>query len=74
MSMNDPATADRYRVLDRIGEGVHGIVLRAVDEQDEHQRLVAIKKIALRTKYGDISLNAVREIKVLQHCDHPNVR
>lgn len=83
MSMiGDQTTADRYRILERLGEGVHGIVLRAVDQQqqqddddhpEQHQRQVAIKKIPLRNKYGDISLNAVREIKVLQHCDHPNV-
>lgn len=81
--MGDQTTADRYRIIERIGEGVHGIVLRAVDQQldsdqqqqqsEPEQRQVAIKKIALRNKYGDISLNAVREIKVLQHCDHPNV-
>lgn len=78
--MGDPATADRYRIVERIGEGVHGVVLRAVDQQHpddgphpDQQRQVAIKKIALRNKYGDISLNALREIKVLQHCDHPNV-
>lgn len=61
----------RYKMLNRIGEGVHGIVIRAINI--ETNRLVAIKKIPLKTKYGGISFNAVREIKILQHCCCENV-
>lgn len=65
-------TTNRYKLIDKIGEGVHGVVLRAIDMTNN--RDVAIKKISLRTKYGEIALTAVRELKVLQHCDHKNVR
>lgn len=64
-------TTNRYKVIAKIGEGVHGVVLRAIDMTSN--RDVAIKKISLRTKYGEIALTAVRELKVLQHCDHKNV-
>lgn len=57
----------RYKYLQKIGEGIHGMVLKAHDLTTD--RLVAIKKVSLRTKYGDISLSTVREIKALQHCD-----
>lgn len=64
-------TTNRYKLIGKIGEGVHGVVLRAIDMTNS--RDVAIKKISLRTKYGEIALTAVRELKVLQHCDHKNV-
>lgn len=61
----------RYRIINRLGEGVHGIVLKAIDLTTN--QLVAIKKIPLKTKHGAISLNAIREIKILQHSDCINV-
>lgn len=63
---------NRYKIVGKIGEGVHGIVLKAIDLSDNNREM-AIKKISLQTKYGDISPNAIREIKVLQNCDHKNV-
>lgn len=61
----------RYKLLHKIGEGVHGIVLKAQDTYNN--RIVAIKKVSLRTKYGEVALSTVREIKALQHCDCDNV-
>lgn len=57
----------RYKYLQKIGEGVHGMVLKAQDLSTGN--MVAIKKVSLRTKHGDISLSTVREIKSLQHCE-----
>lgn len=57
----------RYKYIQKIGEGVHGMVLKAQDLTTG--KVVAIKKVSLRTKHGEISLSAVREIKALQHCD-----
>lgn len=65
-TMADTANG-RYKYLQKIGEGIHGMVLKAHDLTTD--RMVAIKKVSLRTKYGDISLSTVREIKALQHCD-----
>lgn len=59
-------------MLNRIGEGVHGIVIKAIDVTNK--KIVAIKKVPLKTKYGGISPNTLREIKTLQHCDCENVR
>lgn len=64
-------TTNRYKLIGKIGEGVHGVVLKAIDQTNNKE--VAIKKISLRTKHGEVALAAIREIKVLQHCHHDNV-
>ena len=62
----------RYKLLQKIGEGVHGVVIKAIDLQDDN-KMVAIKKVALKNKYGGILTNTIREIKSLQQCEHENV-
>ncbi|XP_030372737.1 cyclin-dependent kinase 20 [Scaptodrosophila lebanonensis] len=57
----------RYKMLEKIGEGVHGCVFKALDLQRGNKE-VAIKKVALKNKFGNISLNTLREIKTLQLC------
>lgn len=69
--MSESSHQNRYEIINRLGEGVHGIVLKAIDLSNN--QLVAIKKIPLKTKYGAVSLNAIREIKILQHSDCENV-
>lgn len=58
---------NRYKLTGKLGEGVHGVVLKANDTTLNKE--VAIKKVSLRTKHGDVSLSTIREIKVLQNCD-----
>ncbi|CRL05800.1 CLUMA_CG018828, isoform A [Clunio marinus] len=60
---------NRYKILQKIGEGVHGVVLKAIDTT-ENNKVVAIKMVSLRTKFGGISPNTLREIKSLQHADN----
>lgn len=43
----------RYKILQKIGEGVHGVVLKAVDTT-ESNKVVAIKMVSLRTKFGGL--------------------
>lgn len=65
-------TSNRYKILHKIGEGVHGIVLKAEDLVTK--QIVAIKKVSLRNKHGELSLSTIREIKALQHCSSPYVK
>lgn len=60
----------RYKILEKVGEGVHGSVFKAIDLK--RNRFVAIKKVVLKNKFGNISLNTVREIKILQlvNCEY----
>lgn len=59
--------SSRYKLTGKLGEGVHGIVLKAIDLTLNKE--VAIKKVSLKTKHGDLSISTIREIKVLQNCD-----
>lgn len=61
----------RYKLLGRVGEGVHGLVIKAVDQ--ENNQYVAIKKLSLKNKNGGVQLSTLREIKVLQNCTSEHV-
>ncbi|KAL5285574.1 CDK20 family protein [Megaselia abdita] len=58
----------RYKIIEKISEGVHGYVVKGIDLTTNSE--VAIKKVAIRNKHGNISLSALREIKVLQNCNN----
>lgn len=45
---------NRYKILQKIGEGVHGVVLKAIDTTHDN-KVVAIKKVAMRTKFGGLN-------------------
>lgn len=62
----------RYKLLEKLGEGVHGVVIKAVDQANDN-KIVAIKKLLLKNKYGGLQLSTLREIKVLQHSECENV-
>lgn len=62
----------RYKLLEKLGEGVHGVVIKAEDQANDN-KIVAIKKVLLKNKYGGLQLSTLREIKVLQHSDCENV-
>ncbi|KAL5516172.1 hypothetical protein EMCRGX_G001446 [Ephydatia muelleri] len=56
-----------YQILGRIGEGAHGIVLKAKHIQTGE--LVALKKVPLRRLEDGIPNSALREIKALQESE-----
>jgi len=64
---------NEYKVLSTIGEGAHGIVLKA-KHKGVLERIVALKKITMKkvVKEG-IPLQVIREIKALQFVEHENV-
>jgi len=61
-----------YEVLGVVGEGAHGIVLKA--RHILSQDTVAMKKISIKklSKEG-IPLAVIREVKALQHIEHKNI-
>lgn len=64
---------DRYEVLEKIGEGTFGEVSKALDV--ETGEVVAIKRVRTRGGSGDgVPNTALREMRALQHLQHPNVR
>ncbi|TPX62741.1 hypothetical protein SpCBS45565_g06963 [Spizellomyces sp. 'palustris'] len=62
---------DRYKILGKIGEGAHGVVLKA--KSIETGLVVALKKVPLRRLEDGIPNTILREIKALQEIDHQNV-
>lgn len=46
---------NKYKIMQKIGEGVHGVVLKAVDTT-QGNKVVAIKMVSLRTKFGGFLL------------------
>lgn len=64
-------TADKYRIIEQVGEGTYGQVYKA--SEDNHCQLVALKKVRLENEKEGFPITAVREIKILRQLDHPNI-
>ena len=65
----------RYRKIDFLGEGQFATVFKAEDTENDN-KVVAVKKIKLGQKSDardGINRTALREIKLLQELQHPNV-
>eukprot|EP01010_Urceolus_cornutus_P005570 NODE_983_length_1191_cov_343.863398_g747_i0.p1 GENE.NODE_983_length_1191_cov_343.863398_g747_i0~~NODE_983_length_1191_cov_343.863398_g747_i0.p1 ORF type:complete len:299 (-),score=46.20 NODE_983_length_1191_cov_343.863398_g747_i0:229-1125(-) len=62
---------ERYRKIERIGEGTYGVVFKAEDTQTG--QIVALKKIRLEGEDEGIPGTAVREISLLQELQHRNI-
>lgn len=62
---------DRYKMLERIGEGTFGEVHKA--QNIETGQLVALKRVRLRNVEEGLPNTALREMRALQELDHPNV-
>jgi len=62
---------DRYKKLDKLGEGTYGLVYRARDLKTNET--VAIKKIKLDSNEEGIPATTLREVSLLQHLKHRNI-
>lgn len=63
---------DRYKKLDKLGEGTYGTVYRATDLKTN--KTVAIKKIKLLDQNEEgIPPTTLREISLLKALKHPNI-
>jgi cell cycle related kinase len=63
---------DRYKIVGRIGEGAHGLVLRGQHLGTGQE--VALKKVLLKKLEDGIPTTVIREIKALQEVDCEYVR
>lgn len=61
---------ENYQILGRIGEGAHGVVLKA--KHVTTGELVALKKVPLKKVDDGIPNSALREIKALQESEENN--
>jgi serine/threonine protein kinase len=64
--------SQRYKLLDKLGEGTYGVVYKAYDNKT--QQVIAIKKIRLDMEDEGVPPTAIREISLLKElCRHPNI-
>jgi cyclin-dependent kinase len=63
--------ADKYKKLDKVGEGTYGIVYKAEDTKTGD--IVALKKIRLQAEEEGIPSTAIREISLLKELQHKNI-
>lgn len=64
-------SSDLYKRVQQVGEGTYGKVYKACNEVTGEY--VALKKLRLETEREGFPITAMREIKLLQSFDHPNI-
>lgn len=62
---------ERYRKVEKIGEGTYGVVYRALDKITGMH--VALKKIRLESEDEGVPSTAIREVSLLKELRHPNI-
>ncbi|XP_011504170.1 PREDICTED: cyclin-dependent kinase 20 [Ceratosolen solmsi marchali] len=64
---------NRYTIIGKIGEGAHGLVLKASDNASPIPKIVALKRILLKRIEDGIPVSVLREVKTLQQLKHPYI-
>jgi len=65
------ATAERFRKIEKLGEGTYGVVYKCEDLSTG--TLVALKRVRLEAEDNGVPSTAIREISLLQDLKHPNI-
>ncbi|KAK8738581.1 hypothetical protein OTU49_003949 [Cherax quadricarinatus] len=60
-----------FEKLNRVGEGTYGVVYRARDTKTNE--IVALKKMRMEKEKDGMPISGLREIMLLQSCNHPNI-
>jgi len=65
------AFSQKYKKLEKVGEGTYGVVYKAEDRATGHY--VALKKIRLEAEDEGVPSTAIREISLLKELQHPYI-
>lgn len=60
-----------YKICNKLASGTYGTVFRAIDRKSKSQ--VALKKIKMDQTRDGFPITSLRELSLLQECDHVNV-
>merc|ERR1712023_512560 len=71
MGSKEDLSMDKYRKIDKLGEGTYGIVYKARNRETDD--IVALKRIRLESVDEGIPCTAIREISLLKELNHPNI-
>ena len=70
-SLRNRSELNKYKKLEKLGEGTYGVVYKAVDL--ETNKLVALKKIKLDGNDEGVPATTLREMSLLNELKHPNI-
>merc|ERR1712023_460758 len=71
MGSKEDLSMDKYRKIDKLGEGTYGIVYKARNRETDD--IVALKRIRLESVDEGVPCTAIREISLLKELNHPNI-
>lgn len=60
-----------FEKIKRVGEGTYGVVYKARNKKTGE--IVALKKLRMDRERDGMPVTSVRELRVLQQCQHPNL-
>lgn len=73
VAIAEDARVGNYRIIERIGEGGMGEVFRAVRDDDQYSKEVAIKLVRSEQNSGFVVSRFRNERQILASLDHPNI-
>lgn len=66
-------SVNKYKKLNRVGEGTYGIVYRAKNRDSPNDEVVALKRIRMVHDNDGFPISALREILLLKSLKHENI-
>lgn len=67
------SSVNKYKKLNRVGEGTYGIVYRAKERDSPNGEIVALKRIRMQYDNEGFPISAIREISLLKKLNHENI-
>ena len=67
------SSVNKYKKLNRVGEGTYGIVYRANERDSPNEDIVALKRIRMQHDNEGFPISALREISLLKKLKHENI-
>ncbi|MDD5067946.1 MAG: serine/threonine-protein kinase, partial [bacterium] len=64
---------ERYRILDKLGEGGMSVVYRVEDQKEKRQVAVKFLKSGIVSSYVEDIIRFKKEVEVVSRFDHPNI-